>query len=90
MKYLLLLPIIFCACSKKSPTTHLALNDPWQRNNSEDYQFFGPPIYEPHPRDAGEIQEENDDEQYRYKREVLDNIDPENAPHTTEDAKNFA
>lgn len=42
-----------------------------------------------HPRDAEEFQREIDDEQYRQNREILDIIDPDNAPHSTEDAKNF-
>lgn len=91
MKYLLLLPLILGACAHKVPQTTLCLNTPWEDNSGDgDYEFFHPPIYEPHPRSPEEIQEENDDEQYRYKREVLDILDPEGAPHSTEDAKNLA
>jgi len=56
--------------------------------------FIGPSVYcmdcPGHPRDVEEIQREYDDERYEYDKEILDIIDPENAPHTTEDAKNFA
>ena len=37
-----------------------------------------------------EIQREIDDENYKDTRDSLDHIDPERAPHSTEDAKNFA
>ena len=43
-----------------------------------------------HPRDAEEIQRENDDYRYKDMKDLLDAIDPENAPHSTEEAKNFA
>lgn len=44
-----------------------------------------------HPRDLKEIQEEEDEknEQNRSERRILDIIDPENAPHSEEDRKNF-
>ncbi len=37
-----------------------------------------------HPKDAEEIQRENDDYQNKEKKEILDNIDPEGAPHSTD------
>ena len=52
-------------------------------------EAFHPPL-DPHPPSGEEIQQEIEDNQYKYKREILDSLDPENAPHSTEDAKNFA
>lgn len=43
-----------------------------------------------HPRDAEEIQRESDDKAQEHTKDILDIIDPDNAPHTTDDAKNFA
>lgn len=45
-----------------------------------------------HPRTADDIQRECDEKDVGITntRKMLDNIDPENAPHTVEDAKNFA
>jgi hypothetical protein len=49
-----------------------------------------PPIFDPHPMSLEEIIKISDDEIYKYDRDILDEIDPDRAPHSTEDAKNFA
>ena len=49
-----------------------------------------PPIIEPHPKDAEDMQRENDDYRYKDMRDLLDIVDSDRAPHSTDDAKNFA
>lgn len=51
-----------------------------------------PPIADPHIKHAEEILEqyESDDIALNHKRIILDILDPENAPHTIEEAKNLA
>ena len=43
-----------------------------------------------HPRDAEDIQREADEHKYEDKRRQLDALDPDGAPHSTEEAKNLA
>lgn len=51
-----------------------------------------PPIVEPHPRDVEEMEREarENDPVEEYQRRWLDAIDPDNAPHTSEDVDNWA
>lgn len=51
-----------------------------------------PPIIEPHPRDAEEMEREarENDPVEEYQRRILDTLDPDNAPHDSEDVDNWA
>lgn len=51
-----------------------------------------PPIIEPHPRDVEERERERrqDDPSNKQKREILDESNPERAPHDEDEAENLA
>lgn len=91
MKLLILLALTMTACTNEKIPTKKYLCCICHTPVIEDIICF-PPIVEPHPRDAEEVEREarENDPVEEYQRKWLDSIDPDNAPHDSEDVDNWA
>lgn len=91
MKLLILLALSMTACTNEKIPTKKYLCCICHTAVVDDVNCL-PPIVEPHPRDSEDIEREERENcpVEEYQRRVLDNIDPDNAPHDSKDVDNWA